>query len=321
MAATLTRRDLLIVLLSGGASSLWPAPVEPVSLAAKQRLTTLLLRSGATIGEINVVRKHLSRIKGGRLAALTAATVVTLILSDVIGDDVGAIGSGPTAPDVSTFTDAVAILRRHRLWARAPSAVRRHLLAGRRGVVPETRTRFPRRVHHAIIGNNQQMLTAVARAARAAGFRVVRWPHPFSGEAREAAGAFAEFARRGAASRRTPWKQPICVIAGGEPTVAVTGRGIGGRAQEFAVAAALRIAGLPRVWVAAFGTDGTDGPTEVAGALVSGQTMADARRKGIDLERALARHDTYPILQRLGCHIVTGPTGTNVNDLYLMLLC
>ncbi len=320
MAAALTHRDLLIVLLSGGASSLWPVPVATVSLEAKRQLTNQLLRSGAAIDEINAVRKHLSRIKGGSLAASTYATIITLILSDVIGDEMGSIGSGPTVPDPSTFAEAMAILRRYNLWDRTPSTVRRHLVAGRRGLVPETPKRGSRRAYHTIVGSNRSMLEAVARAARAAGCHVVRWPHAIVGEARVAAALFVQFARRQTARSPRLRKHPICVIAGGETTVAVTGRGIGGRAQEFAAAAAVGIAGVPRVWIAAVGSDGTDGPTDVAGALVSGATVSEARRRGIDLQQALAQHDTYPALQRLGCHIVTGPTGTNVNDLYLMLL-
>ena len=323
MVEELTPRDLVIVALSGGASSLLPAPPPGVSLAEKQRTTRLLLRSGATIQEMNVVRKHLSVLKGGGLAASTNATIVTLILSDVIGDDLGSIGSGPTAADPSRFADAIAVLRRYKIWNRIPESVRRHLQRGRRGLVPETvkpGARLLRRVHHEIIGNNRLMLAAAADAAHRAGFRTVFLSTAITGEAQEAAQRWAALAHLIASGNKPPLKRPCCVVAGGETTVTVTGRGKGGRAQEFAAAAALGIAGLSKAWVAALGTDGTDGPTDVAGAVVSGDTVAVAQKRSVDLRRAVKRHDTYPALQVLDCHIVTGPTGTNVNDLYLLLV-
>lgn len=320
--ASLTARDLLIVLLSGGASSLLPAPTPPVTLSDKQRTTDLLLKCGATIHEINGVRKHLSLIKGGRLVASTRATVVTLLLSDVIGDDLSVIGSGPTVPDPSTYRDAIGALQRYQIWPRVPRTVRDHLLRGRRGAIPETpkpgSTRF-RKVQHEIIGGNQALLSDVTGAARQAGLRTVLWPEAVTGEARHAAARLAAFVRRIAAGSDAILP-PCCVVAGGETTVTVTGKGKGGRAQEFAAAAATAVAGLPNVWVAAFGTDGTDGPTDAAGAVVSGNTVERAMQRGLDIRRALRRHDTYPLLKSLNAHIVTGPTGTNVNDLYLLLV-
>ncbi len=322
MAAELGRRDLLIVLLSGGASSLLPAPVAGVTLADKQRTTQELLRCGASIREINTVRKHLSRIKGGRLAELTKATVVTLILSDVLGDDLSAIASGPTVPDPTTYQDAVAILKRYRIWQPVPQRVRQHLDRGCQGLVSETPkpgSSLFRRVCHHIVGNNATAVTAVARAAREAGLRTLVHPLALTGEARE------EGKRLGALARKIvregkPLQRPCCVVAGGETTVTVTGNGTGGRAQEFASAAALAIAGLDKVWVVAIGTDGTDGPTDAAGAVVDGDTVARAQRLSVDLKGALNRHNTYPALKRLHQLIVTGPTGTNVNDLYLLLV-
>ncbi len=318
----LTSRELLIVLLSGGASSLLPAPVAGVTLVDKQRTTRLLLRSGATINEINVVRKHLSLVKGGGLAASTRARIVTLILSDVIGDDLGSIGSGPTAGDPSTFADAVGVLQRYRSWHAVPAAVRRYLCHGRKGDAPETLKPGSRRlrfVQHHIIGNNRIMLEAVARAAQQEGLHSKLVPHPIRGEARVAAKQLTDLAKA-ITKRHGSLKRPCCVVAGGETTVTVTGRGKGGRAQEFAASAAFEIAGLPNAWVMALGTDGTDGPTDAAGAIVSGSTVALAKKLGIDLRSSLKRHDTYPALKALGCHIHTGPTGTNVNDLYLILL-
>ncbi len=318
----LTPRDLLIVLLSGGASSLLPAPVAGVTLTDKQRTTRLLLRSGATINEINVVRKHLSLIKGGGLAASTRARIVTLLLSDVIGDDLGSIGSGPTVGDSSTFADAVGVLQRYSSQHAVPAAVRRYLQRGRRGKAPETLKPGSRRlrfVQHHIIGNNRIMLEAVEQAAQQAGLHTKFVSQAITGEARVAAKQLTDFAKT-LTERHGSLKRPCCVVAGGETTVTVTGRGKGGRAQEFAASSAFEIAGLPNTWVMALGTDGTDGPTDAAGAIVSGSTVARAKKLGIDLRSSLNRHNTYPALKALGCHIHTGPTGTNVNDLYLILL-
>ncbi|MDH4086504.1 MAG: glycerate kinase [Nitrospira sp.] len=318
----LTPRDLLIVLLSGGASSLLPAPVAGVTLSDKQRTTRLLLHSGATINEMNVVRKHLSLIKGGGLAASTRAKIVTLLLSDVIGDDLGSIGSGPTAGDLSTFADAVGVLQRYRSWRAVPEAVRRYLDRGRKGDATETLkpgSRRLRSVQHHIIGNNRIMLDAVARAAQQADLHTKFVSHPITGEARVAVKQLTDLAKA-ITEGHGILKRPCCVVAGGETTVTVTGRGKGGRAQEFAASAALEIAGLPNTWIVALGTDGTDGPTDAAGAIVTGSTVAQAKKFGIDLRSSLDRHNTYPVLKALECHIHTGPTGTNVNDLYLLLM-
>ena len=318
---TLTSRDLLFVLLSGGASSLLAAPAPGLALTDKRKTTDLLLRSGATIRDINCVRKHLSAIKGGRLVAATKARIVSLILSDVQGDDLGTIGSGPTSPDPSTYADACDVLTRYGIWDAAPARVRAHLLAGRRGAHEETpkpgSSQF-RRVQNQIIGSNRQAVNAVATAAERAGFHVLVLTTSLSGEARDAARFFGAIARELAVSNR-PVKRPVCVIAGGELTVTVRGRGKGGRAQEFALAAALEIAGLPDIWIAGVGTDGTDGPTDAAGAVVDGETVARAARLGVDPREVLRRSDSYAFFKKVGGHIVTGPTGTNVNDLYLLI--
>jgi glycerate 2-kinase len=322
MAAELGRRDLLLVLLSGGASSLLPAPVAGVTLADKQRTTQELLRCGASIREINTVRKHLSRIKGGRLAELTEATVVTLILSDVLGDDLSAIASGPTVPDPTTYQDAVAIAKRHRIWRALPQRVRQHLNRGCQGFASETPkpgSSLFRRVHHHIVGNNAAAVAAVIRAAREAGLRTLVYRPALTGEARVEGQRFGALARN-IVREGKPLQRPCCVVAGGETTVTVTGKGTGGRAQEFAAAAALEIAGLAKVWVVAIGTDGTDGPTDAAGAVIDGHTVSRAQRLSVDLKGALKRHNTYPALKKLQQLIITGPTGTNVNDLYLLLV-
>jgi glycerate-2-kinase len=322
LVKNLSPRDLLLVLLSGGASSLLPAPVPGVTLTDKQRTTRLLLRSGATINEINIVRKHLSLVKGGGLASSSHAKIVALILSDVIGDDLGSIGSGPTVGDPSTFADAVGVLMRYRIWRSVPAAVRHYLGRGQKGIVPETLkpgSRRVRSVHHQIIGNNRIMVEAVSHSADMMGLRTIQFSASIMGEAGLAAKRLTALAKTIATGHRI-MKRPCCVVAGGETTVTVTGKGKGGRAQEFAAVAACEIAGLPSTWVVALGSDGTDGPTDVAGAIVSGETLARANKLGVDLPSAVNRHDTYPALKALGCHIHTGPTGTNVNDLYLLLL-
>lgn len=322
LVGDLGARDLVFVLLSGGASSLLPAPVPGLTLLDKQRTTQLLLRSGATIHEINTVRKHLSSLKGGRLVAATPATIIALILSDVLGDDPSTIASGPTAPDPTTYHDACAILRRHFIWRKVPKRVRKHLLLGARGEreeSPKPGSPLFRRVHNAMIGNNRAAVDAVMREARRAGLHTLLLSTSLIGEAREAARLFAAIGREIKASGQ-PIKRPACLIAGGELTVTVRGGGQGGRAQEFALAAAQEIAGLHCIYIAAFGTDGTDGPTDAAGAVVNGQTARRAARLGLDVAESLRCNDAYPLLKKLGSLITTGPTGTNVNDLYLLIV-
>ncbi len=321
LIGTLKSDDLLIVLLSGGASSLLPSPAAGITLKDKQLTTKLLLRSGATIQEMNAVRKHLSCVKGGQLAAATSARVASVILSDVIGNDLGTIGSGPTAPDLTTFQDAWMILERYDVTGKIPASVRRHLEAGIKKILPETPkagAALFRRVNNLIIGDNRAAVDAVAKTAKGQRLRTLVLSTTITGEARELAKFFGAIAREIAVHGR-PMVRPCCVIVGGEPTVTIRGQGTGGRAQEFALAAALEIAGLPDVWVAGFATDGTDGPTSVAGAVVDGRTVARAKLSKLDLSGALQDNDAYTFFERLHGHIVTGPTGTNVNDLYLLL--
>lgn len=321
MIGVLQPDDLLIVLLSGGASSLLPAPASGISLKDKQETTKLLLRSGARIQEMNAVRKHLSCMKGGQLAAATSARVASVILSDVIGNDLGTIGSGPTAPDPTTFREAKTILERYGVAQKVPASVRRRMEAGLAETVAETPKpgdALFRRVDNVLIGDNQEAVDAAAKAARAQGLRTLVLSTTVTGEAREIAKLFGAMARE-IEARGRPIARPCCVIAGGEPTVTIRGQGKGGRAQEFALAAALEIAGLSAVWVAGFATDGTDGPTTVAGAVVDGETVSRAQRGKLNPFRALQDNDAYSFFKKLHGHIVTGPTGTNVNDLYLLL--
>ncbi len=315
LAQGATERDLVLVLVSGGASALTPAPAPPVTLAEKQALTRLLLASGATIVELNAVRKHLSRLKGGLLArAAWPARVLTLALSDVIGDPLDVIGSGPTAPDASTFADALAVLDRRGIRDGAPAAARGRLEAGARGELEETpKPGDPifERVTNVVIGNNALVTRAAEREAARLGYRPEVLTRALQGEARAVAGELVAQARR-----RPP---RTCLVAGGETTVTVRGAGRGGRCQELALAAALELAPHDDLTVLAAGTDGTDGPTDAAGAIVDGGTTARGRARGADAARALADNDAYHYLAASGDLLVSGPTNTNLLDLYVVL--
>lgn len=315
--------DLVLCLISGGGSALLPAPAGGMTLDDEINVTNLLLRSGATIQEVNSVRKHLSQIKGGRLAAAASpARVVALILSDVLGDPIDAIASGPTSPDPTTFGDALEVVRRYGLSDSMPASAMAYLERGAAGGEPETpKPADPvlRRVQTVLVASNEQAVAAAAARARALGFRTLVLTTCLEGEAREAARVFCSVVR-GIGTRRTPIAPPACLLAGGETTVTVRGQGRGGRCQEFALSSGRAIAGWANTVVAAFGTDGTDGPTDAAGALVDGRTAARVRSLGLDADRALAENDSYPFFQRLGDLLMTGPTRTNVNDIYLALV-
>lgn len=312
-----TRPDtLLLVLLSGGASALMAAPAEGLTLADKRDVTAALLASGADVGEINVVRRHSSRIKGGGLlrAAAAAAGVWTLALSDVLGDDPAAIGSGPTSADPTTFADAAAVLAR---WAPAAAPAIRAVIAagaaGRRAETVKPGDPLLARAAFVVVGSNAGAVAALATAAAKAGYRVVRLERAVTGDATAEGRAFARRLRAIPDDGR-----PVALVGGGEPTVSVVAGGRGGRAQQLALAAAAGIAGT-RCLVLAAGTDGIDGPTDAAGAWVDGATMADASRLGVDVAAALAATDAHPALARLGSLLRTGPTGTNVADVVVGL--
>lgn len=321
LVQTLTRHDLLIVLLSGGASSLLCAPSAGLTLADKQRTTQLLLRSGAMIQEINIVRKHMSAIKGGHLGQATPARILTFIISDVLGDDLATIGSGPTVSDSSNIQDAIDILKHYQIWTKVPVTVQRHFKKGLASAIPDmltpTRKRASR-TRHIILANNHHAIAGVAGKARQLKLKPFILPMPLQGEAQEIGSILGGFARD-LVEFGNPVRPPVCLIAGGEPTVTVKGKGKGGRAQECVLAAAQELAGLHNVFVAGFGTDGTDGPTDVAGALVDGKTTERASKKGLDISRLLDNHDSYHFFRNVGGHIITGPTGTNVNDIYLIM--
>jgi glycerate 2-kinase len=313
IAAGAQKDDLVVCLISGGASALLPLPAAPVTLDEKQTVTRLLLACGATIHEINAVRKHISRIKGGQLARLAwPATVESLLLSDVIGDDLDVIGSGPTAPDSSTFARAAAILEKYGIAARVPAAVQERIVQGVRGEVPET----PKpddplfsRVRNVVIGSNRLALEAAARRARELGYRPLVLASGIEGETREIARMHAAIARE------RPIRPPACIITGGETTVTLKGDGLGGRNQEFVLAAAIDIAGLPGTVIFSAGTDGSDGPTDAAGAIADGDTL----RRNPDARAFLERNDSYRYFQSLDDLVITGPTNTNVMDVRLIL--
>lgn len=314
--------DVAVVLLSGGASALLADPAEPLSLADLQATTGLLLRSGASIVELNAVRKHLSRLKGGGLARLAApATVVAFVLSDVVGDALDVIASGPAAPDPTTFADAWRVVEGRGLGGALPAAVTSRLRAGVEGRLPET----PKpgdplfdRVSCVVVGSNRLAALAAAHEARELGYASLLLTTRVEGEAREVARVVAALGR-GVLAEGDPLPSPACLVLGGETTVTVRGTGRGGRNQELALAAALALDGVDGVAVMALATDGSDGPTDSSGAIVDGTTAASIRAAGLDPVAALAGNDAYPALEAAGAQLKTGPTGTNVNDLYVVL--
>jgi hydroxypyruvate reductase len=318
LLASVSGRDLVLAVLSGGGSALLTLPATGLTLADMQATTDLLLRCGATIVELNAVRKHLSRIKGGGLARLAGqASVASLILSDVVGDPLDVISSGPTVPDPTTFADAWAVLERYDLIERVPVAVRERLLAGCGGKLPDTpkpEARLFERVQNVIVGSNRLAAEGAVGAARAGRLNALLLSTFVEGEARQVAQVAAALAKELVHYDR-PVPKPACLVWGGETTVKVCGEGLGGRNQELALAAAMAMEGLPNVVLVALGTDGTDGPTDAAGAIATGETVARGRALGLDPAAYLANNDSYHFFDGLGDLIHTGPTGTNVNDL------
>jgi len=315
-------RDLVIVLVSGGASALMDLPIGGVSLTDERKLTSLLLKSGATIQEINIVRKHLSQVKGGRLAQLlNGATVLTLIISDVVGDRLDSIGSGPTVPDASTYQDASAVLRKYNLWSRTPARVRSVIERGLHGSLSETpKIGNPafRLVNNMVLGSNRESCRATTSRLTQLGYRAINLSTRLSGEARVIGGILGSIAN-GLRNDGMPFMPPAAIVFGGETTVTVTGRGKGGRNQELALAAADKLDGLSDVIVASFATDGVDGPTNSAGAIADGRTIARGKRAGLDSQEYLGNNDSNSYFAKLGDLIQTGPTGTNVNDITIVL--
>jgi hydroxypyruvate reductase/glycerate 2-kinase len=315
--------DLALCLISGGGSALMPAPVPGVSLAGKQSVTGLLHAAGATIGQMNAVRKHISELKGGGLARIFhGRSLVSLIISDVIGDTLDVIASGPTAPDPSTFADALAVLARPQLAGRVPPSVLDYLRAGASGEHPETLKRLPKNVANFVIGNNVTALLAAARTARELGYRVLNLSSFIEGDSRQVGIVLAGLAR-GVRERSEPAAPPVCILSGGETTVTLgPDHGLGGRNQELVLAALDQLGevGLRDTVVLSGGTDGEDGPTDAAGAFADEALVRQARRRHLNAADYLARHDAYHFFEPLGGLIKTGLTNTNVMDLRIIIV-
>jgi hydroxypyruvate reductase len=326
--------DLVLVLISGGGSALMTLPPEGVPLVDIQATTRALLEAGADIGELNAVRKHLDRLKGGQLARAAApARVLALVLSDVVGDPLDVIASGPVSPDPSTFDQAMEILKSRGVWSQASVAVRRHLEMGAEGAIAETPKAgdecFRQCATH-IVGNNKIAAEAACAEAKRRGYAVELASTTVTGEARRVGAALARTALE-IASGKHALAPPACVISAGETTVTVTGSGKGGRNQEVALGAAIELDAARQralragdnqsaILVASLGTDGIDGPTDAAGAIATGETLERARTRGLDALATLADNDSYPFFETLEDLVTTGPTGTNVMDLHVVLV-
>ena len=314
----------VVCLISGGGSALLVSPYGDITLAEKQSATRLLLKGGADINEINTVRKHISSVKGGRLAGLAhPSKVVSLILSDVIGDRLDVIASGPTVPDTTTYLDAFKVITKYSLVREMPRSILNVLEGGIKGRVPETpkagRPIFER-VDNLIVGNNRMATEAAKEAAERLGFAAVIVSSTIEGEARAVAHDLAELAKKNHGESGYRGRKGLCLISGGEPTVTVTGKGLGGRNMELALAYAMEIEGFDDTTFLSAGTDGTDGPTDAAGAFVDGTTAARARAEGLDPLEYLKNNDAYNFFRNVGGLFVTGPTGTNVMDLHVALI-
>jgi glycerate-2-kinase len=315
--------DLIVCLISGGGSSLMPLPRGGISIANKREITNALLKCGATINEINTVRKHISDFKGGWLAKKAyPATILNLILSDVVGDPLDFIASGPTVPDSTSFGDAVKVLEKYGLWTKAPASIRKVLSDGKKGIIPETPKADDeafKKVFNVVVGNNRLASLTAQEHLKSEGLNTLLLTATLEGEARHVGIMLASIAREISISGN-PVPKPAGIIAGGETTVTVTGKGRGGRNQEIALAAARNLKGMNGVVIASLSTDGVDGPTDAAGAVVDGKTLDRAAEMGLTTEKYLAENDSYHFFSKLGDLIFTGPTGTNVNDISVIVI-
>jgi glycerate 2-kinase len=318
-----TEEDLVICAFSGGGSALLPAPIPPFTLEQKQECTRLLLECGATIDEINTIRKHLSRSKGGQLVKEAyPATIISLVLSDVVGDRLDVIASGPTVPDESTYHDCMGIAEKHDLVQEFPKGVVEHFKGGIAGVVPETPKEGDpvfSKVQNLIVGNNRECLLAAREKATSLGYTTLVLSSQIEGEAREVAHVLAAIGKE-IRQAGLPVSSPACILAGGETTVTIHGKGKGGRNQELALACAIAIDGWEGISMLSAGTDGTDGPTDAAGAIVDGTTCRKARELGLDPHAFLMANDSYSLFESLGDLLKTGPTRTNVMDIICMIV-
>jgi len=314
-----TSRDLLICVISGGASALMPSPNDPVTLEQMRHTTSQLLACGATIHELNTIRKHIETLKGGQLARMAApAQIISLILSDVVGDDLDVIGSGPTVGDTSTFRDAARIFEKYGVTP--PASVAARIARGVNGEIAETpRADEIENVQNLIVGSNRLAIDAAAAKARELGYRTMVLSTFVEGETADAAKTHAAIVKEILRNGR-PIRQPACVLSGGETTVTVRGAGTGGRNQEFVLAAAIALEGFRPFTILSAGTDGIDGPTDAAGAIANEDTLKCARALGLDPREFLRHNDSYHFFERLNGLIKTGPTGTNVMDVRVMLI-
>ena len=314
--------DVALCLLSGGGSALLPAPADGISLADKLAVTKLLHQCGATINEMNAVRKHLSAVKGGRLAqAFAGKALYSLIISDVIGDPLDVIASGPTAADPTTFADALYVLDRYSLRAQTPAGLLAQLQKGVDGKIVETPKTMPSSVHNRILGNNVKALASAQACAEQLGYRVLNLGSYLEGETRHVATMHAGIVRS-IREQGIPIAPPVCLLSGGETTVTlVPTAGKGGRNQEFVLAALLKLGSLPNVVILSGGTDGEDGPTDAAGAIADAATLARAAALGLNGWDFLQRNDAYPFFQATGDLLITGLTQTNVMDVRVLLCC
>ena len=315
--------DLVICLLSGGGSALLPLPASPVTLAEKQETIRQFLACGAEIKEINTIRKHLSAIKGGHLArAAHPGELLTLILSDVVGDSLDVIASGPTVPDTSTFADAMEILQKYKLTNTLPATVTERIMQGISGSLPETLKAedLPKNKNvHAIVGSNLAALNAASDRAAALGYKTLILSSMIEGDTANAARFHAAIAKE-IISSGYPLIPPACILSGGETTVQVCGNGLGGRNQEFCLVAAMNIADEENIVILSGGTDGTDGPTDAAGAIVDSDTIANAEAIGLSAKGYLDENNSYHFFQKTQNLLMTGPTGTNVMDVRIILV-
>jgi len=323
LAKDARKDDLVLCLVSGGGSALLPLPFTGLTLKDKRDITKILLSCGATIHEINAIRKHTSMIKGGWLAqAAYPAELVSLILSDVIGDDLDIIASGPTVPDSNTFQDCVQIIKKYNLQKKIPKTIANHIEAGVLGKVPETpKPGDPAfdKTHNLIIGSNIEAVIAAKRKAESIGYNTLILSSMIEGETRHVAQVHAAIAKE-IIKTGNPLPIPACILSGGETTVTIKGKGLGGRNQEFSLAAAIEIAGEKSIVVLSGGTDGTDGPTNAAGAIADTNTIKRAQALGLDYNHFLLNNNSYNFFEKLGDLLITGPTNTNVMDLRIILV-
>ncbi len=316
------KNDLVFCLISGGGSALFELPFDGISLEDIQKITKLLLNSGARIDEVNAIRKHISQVKGGRLVKICKAEIIALILSDVVNDTLSAIASGPTSPDDSTFLDCKMILMKYDLFHKIPISISKHIQNGLDGTIEETPKSTDKifdKIHNIIIGNNRTALKASYQKAIELGYNASILSSYIKGEAREVAKVFGVIARE-IHRYGNPVKRPACVIAGGETTVRIRGYGTGGRNQELVLSAAMEIDGLENTVILSAGTDGIDGNTDAAGAIADSSTVMRAKRIKINPETYLDDNNSYSFFKKLNDLVVTGPTRTNVMDIMLLLV-